>query len=91
MNRRMIESFWGFEDSVQRLGRLWGILDACVILLTSETPLTRSALISSSFLSGQAMGEAEARAVRYIKKVVRRGTYIPKKLAWQSGTPRKAG
>ena len=33
-------------------------------LLTSETPLARRALISSSLLSGQRMGDAEAAAMR---------------------------
>ena len=48
-------------------------LNACDSRLTSETPFARRAFISSSLSSGQAMGEAEASAMKYVKKAVRRG------------------
>ncbi len=46
------------------VGRCIGGCLAGAALLTSETPLARSALMASSLSSGQAMGEVVARATR---------------------------
>lgn len=56
----------------------------CVSQRTSETPLARRALISSSLSSGQAVGEAEARATRQMARVVNQGRCMPKRSVQQA-------
>ena len=58
--------------------------NACDSRLTSETPFARRAFISSSLSSGQAMGEAEASAMRYVKRVVKRGRCMSNISVWQA-------
>ena len=64
----MTESAWHDRNSLQSRSDM-GIME-CQALpttqLTSEAPLARRALISSSLSSGQAMGDAEATAMRLI-------------------------
>lgn len=48
----------------RRKHRRGGRVNTWLNLLTSETPLARRALISSSLSSGQAMGEVEVRVMR---------------------------
>ena len=70
-----------FRDGAQKMWRQCGRLVVCDGMLTSETPRARKALISSSLASGQARGEAEARAAREMMRVRR---YMAGRALWES-------
>ena len=77
-NRKGIEPSWRYKESLRKEDEQWEGLNTCDGQLTSETPFARSALICSSLSSGQAMGEVEARVMRQMMRVVRRGRYMSK-------------